>query len=466
MNTARIYLSAVRKSSGKTTIAIAINRIMADRGIKVQPFKKGPDFIDPMWHSQAAREQCYNLDFFFVNNKKRLKDYFVSKIEGKEIAIIEGNHGLFDDINILGGTDNAAMAKLTKSPIILIVDVKQMGRTVVPVIMGIKEFDKEINIAGIILNRVKSKRHRTRLEKAIKHYTGIQIVGSIPEDTSITVEQRHLGLSAVLNRDEMEIQISQIAKFVERSIDIDAVINIAKNADRISAGHTKDNNICTKPLNLSIAVAHDEAFNFYYKDNLDEIKRLGVEIVRFSPLHDRKLPDTDAVYLGGGFPELFAEELQNNTEIRSRLRKRIEEGLFVYAECGGLLYLTEDIKYNDKVYDMVGIFKTHTYFTKKPKGHGYIVLKPKNQHKDNWYCRQQEIRGHEFHHGYFDKFDGMMSVFDVIRGYGIDGMSDGIVYKNVLANFTHVHVLSSPLFFRSWFEHIQQKMHIVMSQSA
>ncbi len=466
MSTPRIYLSAVRKSSGKTTIAVAINRILANRDIKVQPFKKGPDFIDPMWHSQAAGRQCYNLDFFFVNNKKWLKDYFVSKIEGKEIAIIEGNHGLFDDINILGGSDNAAMAKLTKSPIILIVDVKQMGRTVVPLIMGMKDFDKGINIAGIILNRVKSKRHQSRLEKAIRHYTGIQIVGSIPEDDSITVEQRHLGLSAVLNRNAMETRIAQIAAYLSKYIDIDAIIKIANSAGKIDKVAHRDQSRRNKRFDLNIGIAYDEAFNFYYKDNLDEIERLGAKIVKFSPLHDRILPNVDAIYLGGGFPELFAETLQNNLSMRSCLRKKIEEGLFVYAECGGLLYLTEDIKYNNKTYDMVGIFKTHTCFTKKPKGHGYVRLKPKNQYKNSWYGQTPEIRGHEFHHGNFDKFEGMRSVFDITRGYGIDGVCDGIIYKNVLAGFTHVHALSSPLFFKSWLESVYRETPAMIDKSA
>ncbi len=465
MNIPRVYLSAVRRNSGKTTIAIAINRILTDKGIIVQPFKKGPDFIDPMWHSQATGRQCRNLDFFFMDKGNLLK-YFTSKIKEKEMVLIEGNHGLFDDINILGGTDNAAMAKFTKSPIILVVDVKQMGRTIVPAIIGLKNFDKEINIAGIILNRLQSKRHRYRLEGAIEHYVDIPVVGSIPEDASIAVEQRHLGLSAILDKQAMEINIRRISSFISEYIDINAIIEIAKDAEEITTSIPKKHIIKGKRFNLNIGIACDEAFNFYYKDNLDEIERLGAKIIKFSPLHDASLPNVDAIYLGGGFPELFIEKLQNNTVIRSQLRKKIEEGLFVYAECGGLLYLTENITYNNKTCDMVGIFKTHTYFAKKPKGHGYVSLKPKNQYKNSWYGQALEIKGHEFHHGYFDKFNGMRTVFDVTRGYGIDGVCDGIIYKNVLANFTHMHALSSPAFLKSWLERIDRKTRVVVNQSA
>ncbi len=465
MSIPRIYLSAIRKNSGKTTISIAINRILTDKGIIVQPFKKGPDFIDPMWHSQASAGQCYNLDFFMMD-RQNLLNYFVSKIKGKQMALIEGNHGLFDDTNILGGTDNAAMAKLTKSPVILIIDVKEMGRTVVPAIMGIKNFDKEIEIAGIILNRLQSKRHQYRLEKAIEYYTGIPVVGLIPEDGSIAITQRHLGLSATLNSEKRENIIRNISSFISKHIDIDAIIRIAESAVNAKIDIPEEHTSKEKLLDLNIGIAYDEAFNFYYKDNLDEIERLGAKIVKFSPLHDTNLPNVDAIYLGGGFPELFAEKLQNNVSIRMQLRKKIEEGLFVYAECGGLLYLTEDITYKNKTCDMVGIFKTHTYFTKKPKGHGYVSLKPKNRYKNCWYGQALEIRGHEFHHGYFDEFNGMRSVFNVERGYGIDSKHDGIIYKNVLANFTHVHVSGSPLFFKSWLERICGETQAKINKSA
>lgn len=461
MNFQGLYIAATKRNSGKTTISIAIMRLLKDKGITVQPFKKGPDFIDPMWLSLASKRNCYNLDFYFLSKDKVLK-HFLEYSVNSDISIIEGNHGLHDSLDIQGKSSNASMSKLLGLPVVLVIDVSELNRGVVPLIMGFKKFDEDVNIKGVILNKVHNKRHEKNLIKYIKHYTDLKIVGVVPNDQELSIKQRHLGLMSTLSKDEIEKFIEHISAKLSGNIDIDAIIKISKIAKKINYPDDdlpKKKKILKKGVkdSLKIGLAYDNAFNFYYNENIEELKRLGCEIIPFSPLNDSNLPDVDALYIGGGFPELFCKDLDVNISLKSDIREKIEIGLPVYAECGGLMYLCRSIIYDnvDNVRrEMVGIINAEVKLTKKPNGHGYTKLKPVCYDKNSslWFNKIRIIKGHEFHHSYLEISEDYKPVFafNVKKGFGVNGLYDGIIYKNVLASYTHIYSPSEPQWFKSW----------------
>jgi cobyrinic acid a,c-diamide synthase len=445
INVPRLYISAIKKSSGKTTLSIALSSILSKK-YKLLTFKKGPDYIDPMWLESASRNYCYNLDFFFLKDK--IYTYFVNKVNQNkcDFCLIEGNHGLFDDIYADGRTSNASLAKITKTPVILVIDVSEFGRSIAPLLLGFINFDKDVLIAGVVLNKVQSSRQEKKLIEAIKKFVNIPILGVLPQqDESIT--QRHLGLSSTLKLEQKQELIDKIAYELEKHIDVSEIIKIAKTAPDLYANKYVAS---TKKLNkkITIAVAFDEAFNFYYNQNLEILKSLGVEIKRFSPLFDEELPNADAIYIGGGFPELFLGQLEKNFKLRSQIKKASEEGMLIYAECGGLMYLTNNIIYNDSISKMCSVFNLNTYLSKKPMGHGYTVLSAKNRGS---FLDGKKIYAHEFHHGFFKEFSGIDCFFNIERGYGINGICDGATINRTLANFSHIFDYDND-FFYNWFK--------------
>jgi len=452
VNIPRLYVAAIKKTSGKTTVAIALNRILSQKDLVVQPFKKGPDFIDPMWHTQAAKRICRNLDFFFLS-KEKLVSYFFEKVQRADIAVIEGNHGLFDDIKAEGGSDNAALAKLLSVPVILVLDVKETGRSVVPIILGSQQFDKDIKIGGVILNRVQSDRQKKVLIEAIKIYTNIPILGVIPESKDISILQRHLGLSATLKSNEKENIISGIAGYLERFLDIEKIIKIANSAEDFSKTAKNEQMESKENYDINIGIAKDEAFSFYYPDNLEFLESLGCSLNFFSPMED-KLPEADALYIGGGFPEIYLNELESNIGMRANIKKFVENGMPVYAECGGLAYLTKKITFNEIKGEMVSAIDAETIFQKKPVGHGYTILKPISKNK-GWWNNLKIIRGHEFHHALLKKSNNEYA-FKIERGFGINGASDGLIFKNSMASFTHIYAPGNPEFFIEWVKFVKR----------
>jgi cobyrinic acid a,c-diamide synthase len=461
-----IYISAAKRNSGKTTISIALSRLLRNRGLSVQPFKKGPDFIDPMWLNIASGRRTYNLDFYFMS-KNKIREHFISHSLGSEISIVEGNHGLHDSFDIYGKSSNAEMSKLLGLPVILIIDVGELNRGVVPLILGFQEFDKEVDIKGIILNKVHSKRHEKNLLRAIKYYTDLKVVGNIPNNTEFSVKQRHLGLLSTLSAEEIENLVEEMSSKISEYIDLDSIVKISKTAQKSYPGiknppdlFLKNNIKKTGRNTLKIGLAYDNAFNFYYNENLEALEDLGCEIIKFSPIADKHLPEVDALYIGGGFPEIFSGDLQANTAIRKEIKQKIEEWLPVYAECGGLMYLCKSISYENNFNEMVGAIDADVKLTKKPKGHGYTKLTPYSYGKESrslWFNKIKLIKGHEFHHSFLEMSpDRYNFVFKMKKGYGVDGISDGIVYKNVLAGYTHIYSPSSPGWFKNWIAFIRQ----------
>lgn len=461
-----IYISATKRNSGKTTISVALSRLLRNKGLSVQPFKKGPDFIDPMWLNIASGSRTYNLDFYFMS-KDKIREHFLKYSLNSDISIVEGNHGLHDSFDIYGKSSNAGMAKLLGLPVVLLIDVGELNRGVVPLILGFREFDKEVDIKGIILNKVHSKRHEKNLLRAIKYYTDLKVVGKIPNDPGFSVKQRHLGLSSTLSAEEVEKFVDDVSSKISEYIDMESIIKISKTANKsfpevrlrsVSNIAIKQKRNAGNPI--KIGLAYDNAFNFYYNENLSALEDLGCKIINFSPINDKHLPDVDALYIGGGFPEIFSADLQANINIRKDIKQKIEEGLPVYAECGGLMYLCRSISYEGNFNEMVGVIDADVKLVKKPKGHGYTKLTPyiyENNKEGKWFNKIRLIKGHEFHHSFLEMPEnGYKFIFKMMRGYGVDGVSDGITYKNILAGYTHIYSPSSPGWFKNWVAFIKR----------
>ncbi|MEK7991778.1 MAG: cobyrinate a,c-diamide synthase [Thiotrichaceae bacterium] len=433
-----LMLAAAHKSSGKTTVSIGLCAALTQRGLTVQPFKKGPDYIDPLWLSQAARRDCHNLDFHIMS-KNEIQACIAQYTHDADIGIIEGNMGLFDSIDVEGKTSNAALAQLVGAPVILVLNPHGMTRSIVPIILGFQAFEPNINIAGIILNQVASQRHENKLLKAIDYYTDIPVLGSIFHSSDLNIEERHLGLIPSNEANQTTDKINQIALVIGQQIDLDAVLTIAQTAKKFEYQPIP---IKMNAKAVKIGIIRDNVFGFYYASDLQALQNAGAELIFINSLQDSCLPQLDGLFIGGGFPETHAQQLADNIDLKQSIKQAIEQGLPVYAECGGLMYLARQLTWDDKTWEMVGALPLDTILNKKPKGSGYTILQETGQ--GLWALRNQagelgEIAAHEFHYSQAINIDPSLTyAYQVKRGYGIDGQHDGIVYKNTLACYAHL----------------------------
>ncbi|MDH5571286.1 MAG: hydrogenobyrinic acid a,c-diamide synthase (glutamine-hydrolyzing) [Gammaproteobacteria bacterium] len=453
----RLLISAAHKSSGKTTLSIGICAALKARGRIVQAFKKGPDYIDPMWLSLASGRPCHNLDFYTMQHKEILAtvDHYS---HDADISIIEGNKGLYDGLDIEGSNSNAALARLTETPVILVINVQGMTRGIAPLILGYQSFEPGLNIAGVILNQVRGKRHELKLRAVIEHYTHIPVVGAVYHNPELEIKERHLGLIPSNENQQSHHKIEQIGKLIAQQVDLEQLEQIAANAVVLpSYGNYRLFNTVEKK-SIRIAVAKDTAFGFYYPGDLEALENAGAELVYFDTLNDKSLPQTDALFIGGGFPETCMEQLSNNRSLREQIRQAIENGMPAYAECGGLMYLSQSINWQGKQHEMVGVIPADTQMYDTPQGRGYIQL-AETEHSP-WPAFQNDkqsgqdvpkaiipgsiIPGHEFHYSALINIKGRQTyAYKVLRGSGIDGKNDGIVYKNLLACYAHLRDTSA-----------------------
>jgi len=432
-----VYISAAHKSSGKTMITTGLARAFAERDIRVQPFKKGPDYIDPKWLSEAAKQPCFNLDFN-TQSEEEIKALFARHDQEAELSLIEGNKGLHDGIDLDGSNSNAALAKLLKAPVILVINSLGTTRGIAPLLLGYQAFDKEVDIAGVILNMVQGPRHESKLVKAIEHYTDIPVLGAVHRNGNLNVDERHIGLIPHNEHPAAQARIETVTEQVVDQVDIDRILAVAKAAPAPAPEPVARATASTGRPDVRIAVAKDAAFGFYYEDDLQALQNAGARIVRFNALNDVYLPTCDALFLGGGFPETQMAKLEANKTLRTRLKAAIEAGLPVYAECGGLMYLSRSITWHEDTHQMVGVIQADTKMHPKPQGRGYTQLKPTNNHP--WPdIKEDLIAAHEFHYSSLENVDPNLTyAYDVQRGQGIDGQRDGIVVHNVVANFNHL----------------------------
>lgn len=434
----QLLISAAHKSSGKTMVSTGLARALVMRGLNVQPFKKGPDYIDPKWLTEASGNPCFNLDFHTQSNAE-ITTLFSTKAAQANIALIEGNKGLYDGVDVEGSNSNAALAKLLGAPVILVVDASGITRGVAPLLMGYQVFDKDVNIQGVILNKVLGPRHEEKLIQAIERYTDIEVLGAIKRDPRLGVDERHIGLIPSNEYAGARERITMLAETVREQVNLDRVIAIANAAaplPPVDAPQTKPD----KP-DVRIAIARDPAFGFYYADDLEALQRAGARLVYFNALNDVYLPTCDGLFLGGGFPETQMDKLSANQTLRTRIRAAIEAGLPTYAECGGLMYLSRSISWGDKQRDMVGILPGDAIMHPRPQGRGYVRLTPTAAHP--WPIHgtngESDIPAHEFHHSTLENLpDDLTYAYDVTRGRGINGTQDGIVMHNLVAGYAHL----------------------------
>lgn len=437
----RFLISAAHKSSGKTTVSIGLCAALAARGHSVQPFKKGPDYIDPMWLSLAAGHPCRNLDLYLMENDDVAATF---ARHASEVNLVEGNKGLYDGLALDGSNSNAALAKLLDLPVVLVIDARGMTRGIAPLILGYQAFDKDIRIAGVILNNLGGRRHESKLREVIEHYTDVPVIGAIQHDERLSIVERHLGLMPSNESIAANAKIKQIGEAIAEQVDLDKLLALSKK-EPMPVPRTAE--VLTMPSadKVRIAIARDRAFGFYYADDLDALQAAGAELVPFDALNDAHLPQVDGLYIGGGFPEACAVELEANVTLRGEIKQAIADGLPAYAECGGLMYLSRGIAYEGRTFEMVGAIPGDVTMHAKPVGRGYVHLNEDTAHP--WPrpdVPAQQIRAHEFHYSKLENLPkDSRFAYHVARGYGIDGERDGLIINNLLASYTHLRTIGS-----------------------
>jgi cobyrinic acid a,c-diamide synthase len=450
---AQFLVSAAHKSSGKTTVSIGFAAAFSARGLRVQPFKKGPDYIDPMWLKRASGRPCYNLDFN-TQTENEICALFTRHAGQADLALAEGNTGLHDGVDLEGRDSTAALAKLVGAPVVLVVDVTGITRGVAPLLLGCQAFDRGVTVAGVILNRVASARQESKLRQAIERYTDLPVIGAVGRDPALVVKERHLGLTTPDEMATLDEKIGRLRSAVERGVDLDRVLEIARggslpqSSGANGAPHAALPGMrggCAVKPDLRIAVARDTAFGFYYPDDLEELERVGAELIFFDALRDAHLPQADGLFIGGGFPETQMSALAANKGLRAQIRRAAEAGLPIYAECGGLMYLTRSITWGSDTHEMVGFIPADTVMHATPQGRGLVVLE--ETEASPWPRADQSATGagkvripaHEFHYAALERLEpATRFAYRVIRGRGIDGQRDGIVKAGMVASFSHL----------------------------
>ena len=436
MNIPRIIIAATQSGSGKTTITTGILAAMKKRGLNVQAFKVGPDYIDPSYHEMATGNPSYNLDSWLVDSEK-LRESFLIASQTRSVAVIEGVMGLYDG-GVEGVSSTAQISALVKSPVILVIDVKSMGASAAAIALGFREFDKSVNIAGVILNRVGSDSHAQMIIDALNKI-GMKCFGVVKRNAEIILPERHLGLVPAAEKNFAEV-IEKICATVSENIDIDGLIEVAKTAPPLNFQKT----LAPIPFTLTpkIAVARDAAFNFYYEDSLRELENCGAEIVYFSPIADETLPENiQGLIIGGGFPEIFAEKLQANKKIRSSIRAAALNGLPIFAECGGFMYLMRSISdFDGNIFEMCGVIDSRAVMTNKLQMVGYVDAEILSD------CvigkAGDKLHAHEFHFSTAD--DLSENIFECKRLRTGKIYRAGFANKNIVASYLHINFAGCP----------------------
>lgn len=436
----RLVIGAGQGRSGKTTFTLGLLRALANQGYHVQPFKKGPDYIDPSWMTFASGGvECRNLDAFMMD-RKQITDTFIKHSIDKDMSIVEGAMGLFDGLDIEGSNSTAEIACLLDAPIILVVNCQRITRSVAALINGITSFDKRLKFGGVILNNVARARHQNIMTGSIEKYCDIEILGVLPKSSDIEIPDRHLGLIPAGEMDSLHKRVDKLGSLVGDNVNIKRIIEIAKNASALDDSK-EEKPIVVKEKTCHIGVLRDRAFSFYYPENIESLAEAGAEIVYIDSMHDKHLPEIDGLYIGGGFPEVMAEEISANKSLLSEVKQAADEGLPIYAECGGLMYLAKNIVTFDATYPMVGVFDCDVKMEKKPQGHGYAIQKATASQP--FFAPGEEILGHEFHNSRIINLpEDTKFAYETMRGKGIREGNDGLVYNNVLACYHHLHAAS------------------------
>ena len=440
----RLMISAPRKSSGKTMLSLGILSSLVNQGVNVRSFKKGPDYIDPMWHRVASGQECYNLDPYLMGREGCMESFLRnSRSDIESFSLIEGNHGLHDGMALDGSDSSAGLADMLRTPVLLVIDSRHTSRGIAAQVMGLQVMEPRVHIAGVILNQVQGVRQGEKQKAAIEHYCKVPVVGVIPTDIELVIPERHLGLTTVAETANAEKFIQGAAQRVAHYCDMDAIRSLFYLAPPLAVQPVQrvDQSIVKK---VKIGVFRDAAFCFYYPDNLQALRDKGAELLFIDSLKAGSLPEVDGLYLGGGFPESFFDSLSSNKGLMKDVQERVMSGMPLYAECGGLIYLCRSATFGGKIYALAGIIPIDIGFQSRPAGHGYLDLQSRTD--SPWFRKAERIRAHEFHYAKPLLSSSASSYqFDVLRGEGITGSHDGVCQQNLFASFAHLHAVGNPL---------------------
>lgn len=437
-----IIIAGTHSGVGKTTVSMGIMAALSEKMI-VQPYKVGPDYIDPAYHTFITKRKSRNLDSWMIKDKYIKYLYNKNSIDC-DFTVVEGVMGLYDGAEI--GSDvgsTAKIAKILKLPLVLVVDGGGVSQSIAAVVKGYKEFDNEVNIKGVIFNNVSGEMHYSLLKKSVEMYTGLKSFGYLKKDSDIKLPERHLGLVPSCEQSELSEVFSKLSVLVKETIELEELIKLGKehNVNIIKSTEI----IINKTQKLRIGIAYDEAFNFYYHDNIDLLEEMGVEIVKFSPMFDEKLPDNiDGLIFGGGFPEVFSKELEENYSIRKDIKLKLAEGMPYIAECGGLMYLCKSISdFDNNEFNMVGWFDGKAYMTKKLQRFGYAELELM---KNCIYGSQNnKIKVHEFHRSKVEMIENnkIYKLRKIRSNKIIKEWTCGYAKGNGVGAYAHLHYYSN-----------------------
>ncbi|MCG8531124.1 MAG: cobyrinate a,c-diamide synthase [Desulfovibrionales bacterium] len=469
MDFPRIIIAGLNGGTGKTITSLGTTRAWARRGRHIKPYKKGPDYIDAKWLALAAQNPCTNLDPYLLDNAT-LRSLFATSGAGFAGALIEGNRGLFDGKDVTGTCSTAELARILTTPVILAMDCTKMTRTAAAVLTGMLNFEEGVHIAGVVLNRTATDRHRAILRQTIEHYTDVPVLGCLPKIKENPIPERHMGLISNAEYEGTNTALEQVADIIEDHLDVDALWRIATEAPALGAvpdvwdvtGNVASgaNVVSTviEPCSTTIprcpektspadapriGYVHDDALWFYYDENLQALQHAGASLVRLSITSPEPWPEIDALYLGGGFPETLHDEISSNSAISSHVRMLAEQGMPIYAECGGFMYLCRGLLQDGHVSPMAGVLPVQTEVCARPQGLGYIdakVIQPNPYHPMG-----TTVRGHEFHYSKCIVQDAQpIFGFSMSKGFGMGERLDGVIYKNAFASYTHLFALGEP----------------------
>ncbi|MFP4167609.1 MAG: cobyrinate a,c-diamide synthase [Desulfonatronovibrionaceae bacterium] len=440
MNFPRLVLAGLKGGSGKTIISLSLCRAWHDQKLKVKPFKKGPDYIDAKWLSLAAGHKASNLDPFLFPSS-RVLDLFWSFACSSDVAVVEGNRGLFDGKDVQGTFSTAELARLLKAPVVLVLDCTKSTRTMAALVHGCKTFEPDLTLAGVILNQTAGKRHKDIVRRSIETHTQVPVLGELPKIRENLIPERHMGLIS-----DQEFRATQeifafLSSVGRDCLDLERIMQVARSAPPGEGPAPSTGFSIVRQSGPVIGVVRDAALWFYYQENIDALRRAGASVVELSLLEKKPWPEIHGLYLGGGFPETLGTGLSENHGLKTAMAALVRHGLPVYAECGGFMYLGRYLTYAGQTFPMAGILPVETSVSKKPQGHGYvegtIVRENPFFPVDSWVC------GHEFHYSSCRLASDLPFEFalKLERGVGINGSMDGLIHKNVLAGYTHIHAL-------------------------
>jgi len=436
----RIVVAGLAGDTGKTLVSVGLARALGRRGWRIAPFKKGPDFIDAAWLGAAARAPGRNLDSWLMTPPTIVASLGRAG-QGADLALVEGNRGLFDGVDARGTHSTAQLAKLLGAPVLLVVNAAKVTRTVAALVLGCKALDPELELAGVVLNRIGTGRQDEVIRRALAVDAGVPVLGSIPRLEGAGLPGRHLGLVCADEHPAREAALEALGEAVARHVDLEAICERAAAAPSLPATSAAEPGRRGR-ADVRVGILRDAAFSLYYPENLEALEAAGAELVEISPLADRRLPPIDALYAGGGFPEEHAAALAANESLRAGLASALAAGLPAWAECGGLMYLARALVRDGREYPMVGALPIAVEHTSRPQAHGYTAATV--DRPNPFLPVGTRLLGHEFHHSRVIGRVGGDTALAVERGVGLGLGRDGLRVGNVLAIYMHVHALGTP----------------------